>query len=235
MFNNFAPFNLPNDDTRVSRNFDELITERGENSFFSDKIYQSVFDKIQQKLFICSELDDVHLTEADEALYSFKYDISEKQESINTLKQDIAKMYIKKTEHEILIQERKKLFETFCTNIRASISSIQAISDNCENDTNLSNLLNERIEWYYNKLELDKLVDIDYQIKSEFYFLKKTIKELSGINSVVLCSICMENQIAWFIDPCGHTLCEGCKIKTNSAHNCHYCRTLRTKFNRLYI
>lgn len=37
------------------------------------------------------------------------------------------------------------------------------------------------------------------------------------------CPICMENDVAVFLDPCGHTFCEACVNRTNRKH-CPCCR-----------
>ena len=233
MYASYHEFSLTPNDTRITRNFEELITERGHD----DKIYNSVFEKIKEKLFISSESDDIELTELDKLTFNKKYNVTESQNVISKLKLEIAKLYIKQTEHELIIQEKRKLFETFCLNISNTIKSISDITYNesSEEDLKLQTLLNERIDWYYNTLNLEKLIDEEYSIKSEFYYLKTTLIELSALQSPILCSICMENQISWFIDPCGHTLCDSCKTKSMNLQTCHYCRSTRTKFNKLYI
>ena len=233
MYAPYHEFSLTPNDIRITRNFEELVTERCQD----DKIYNSVFEKIREKLFISSESDDIELTELDKLTFNKKYNITESQNVISKLKLEIAKLYVSRTEHELIIQEKRKLFDTFCLNIQNSIKSISDITYNdcSEEDIKLQALLNERIDWYYTSLNLEKLIDEEYRLKSEFYYLKTTLIELSALQSPILCSICMENQISWFIDPCGHTLCDGCKTKSMNLENCHYCRAVRTKFNRLYI
>jgi hypothetical protein len=230
----YSPYNDYNIlDNRITRNLQELISERGGEQ----KAYDNVFKKIREKLFVISEGDDIDLTETDKLAFTKKYNLTQSQTTINDLKQKIAELYLKKTEHEIVVEERRKLFETFCVNISNSLQSIDGITQGelTAQDQQLRDVLEERIDWYYSKLELDKLIDQEYHLKSEFHFVKKTLQELSAIHPSVLCSICMENQIDWFIDPCGHTLCETCKTRTQNKLLCHYCRTPRIKFNRLYL
>lgn len=220
-------------DNRITRNLQELLSERDTEK----KVYHGIFDKIREKLFVMSESDDIELTDSDISTFTKKYNITQSQEAINSLKQKTAELYLKKTEHEIVVQERRKLFETFCTNISKSLHSIDGITQGeaTEKDQQLRDVLEERIDWYYAKLELNELIDEEYRLKSEFHFVKTSLQELSSIHPSVLCSICMENQISWYIDPCGHTLCETCKTKTQNKLTCHYCRTPRFKFNRLYL
>lgn len=220
-------------DNRITRNLQELISERS----IEQKVYLDVFNKIREKLFVMSESDDIELTESDVSEFTKKYNITQSQETINGLKQKTAELYLKKTEQEIIVQERRKLFETFCTNISKSLQSIDGITQGqaTEKDKQLRDVLEERIDWYYSKLELDTLIDEEYRLKSEFHFVKTSLQELSSIHVSVLCSICMENQVSWYIDPCGHTLCETCKTRSHNKLTCHYCRAPRIKFNRLYL
>jgi hypothetical protein len=111
----------------------------------------------------------------------------------------------------------------------------EIVKDPSEKDIQLRDLLNERTEWYYKELEMDALVEEEIELVSEFDFLKQTLADLSGLSGPTLCSICMENQVSWFIDPCGHTLCKECKIKTEKMSQCHYCREQKMKYGRLYL
>jgi Zinc finger, C3HC4 type (RING finger) len=215
-------------DPRTNRDLFDLLDER--DSFYERGIYNSVFDKISEKLFVCSETE-IDLSEPEYKELELKYNVLKTQENISKLKRDIAKI-----EHELLLEERMRLYDTFCNNILNTVKSIADITKQnlSEKDSHLQDILNDRIEWYYKELDIDNLVKIDQGIKSEFHFLKKILTELSGLHPTV-CSICMENQISWYIDPCGHTLCTECKLKTENNRSCHYCRTDRTKFNRLYL
>ena len=207
----------------------------GTESYFSDHgVYSDVFTNIKEKIFLSSECDDIELTVLENKEFEAKYNVP--YTSISDLKKNIIQFYTKKIEFSLLIEERRRLFNTFCNNISNSISSINdIIKEKCsQQDTNLKDLLNDRIEWYYKKLDIDKLINIEYSIKSEFHFLKKALIELSEINPTI-CMICMEKQISWFIDPCGHTLCTDCKLRTDKTISCHYCRALKNKLNRLYL
>ena len=223
-------------DTRASRNFEELICERYDAESPIKHVYNSIFEKINEKLFICSEIDDTELTEKDIELFSIKYNMPQTSENISKIKREIAVMYLKKTENEVRIQESRRLFETFSTNISQSLKSIDEITkdEHTEKDVQLKELLNERIEWYYKKLDLEQLVNDECIFKLEFQYLKKTLMNLSQLQPTT-CSICMENQISWFIDPCGHTFCTNCKSKTEQNNNCHYCRTKKRRIHKLYL
>ena len=207
----------------------------GTGSYFSEpSVFSDVFTNIKEKIFLSSECDDIELTVSENQEYEAKYNVP--YTSISDLKKNITHFYTKKIEFSLLIEERRRLFNTFCNNISNSINCINDITkEDCSiQDHKLKDLLNDRIDWYYKKLDIDNLIDTEYSIKSEFHFLKKTLIELSEINPTI-CMICMEKQISWFIDPCGHTLCTDCKLRTDNSSSCHYCRALKNKLNRLYL
>ena len=237
--NMYAPFSensvdtwgvqINNNERRLTRNFEELVTERGDDNF------GIIFDKIKEKLFISSQSDDADLTVQDFLKFNEKYNTDEVRTSIKVLKENISNFYIKKLEHSILIQERRRLFESFCNNIVESVKMIDEITKvSSPEDTQLKILLSERIDMYYKQLDIDNLVNTECSLDLEFTFLKQTIIELCSINPTI-CTICMENQVSWFVDPCGHTLCGSCKDKSSKLTNCHYCRTTKLKYNKLFL
>ena len=66
-------------DNRITRNLQELLSERNSEQ----KVYQGIFDKIREKLFIMSESDDIELTDSDVSTFTKKYNITQSQEAIN--------------------------------------------------------------------------------------------------------------------------------------------------------
>ena len=99
----------------------------------------------------------------------------------------------------------------------------------------LNKLLSNRIEWYYEYLNLDKLISEQFDIVAEYSYLKSTINNFNTVTISTICSICLEKQVTWFIDPCGHTICDDCKNKSEQTVNCHYCRHKKVKYNKLYL
>lgn len=49
-----------------------------------------------------------------------------------------------------------------------------------------------------------------------------------------LCSICMDNMVDTFLDPCGHVFCEHCLVKTINRTNCPGCRALINQPKKIY-
>ena len=222
---------------RFDRTFEQLITERGdnfnENNFnFNDNTFNEIFEKIKEKIFILGDCD-FELIESDRKKYSKKYETEDINVIINNLKKNIVLLYNKKIELEIEIENKTKIYNDFLMNINSLITSINGIEH--EDNKQLNILLKNKIDWYYNYLNLDKLISEQFDIISEFSYLKSTIKNFNSISISSICAICLEKQVSWFIDPCGHAVCDDCKTKSEPSIYCHYCRNKKTKYNRLYL
>ena len=224
------------DEDRYERNFDQLITERGEDTFIennTNNFYKEIFDKIRDKLFTLGECD-IDIIEKERKIYTEKYKIDELNDSINEFKKNITFLYNKKIELEIEIENKTKNYNDFCNHIKELIKNINSFNGP-EEDIQLKEMLSKRIDWYYEHLNLENLMNEKFQVVSEYSFLKTTINNLQSINYSTVCNICLENQVSWFIDPCGHSLCEDCKTKTEKTSTCHYCRTKKIKHNKFYF
>ena len=132
---------------------------------------------------------------------------------------------------------KNKLFDLKkIENIKKTITSIDICGINDESDVLLKELIEKKIDSYYINLNLDKLknnLNISYNKLQE---TKQKINIIFGIIPVTICQICLENQIEYFVDPCGHTLCGVCKDKcVKVSSSCHYCRTNRNSFKRIYF
>ena len=231
----YAPFseNESNNFQRFNRNFEMIITERGEDCLENNPlIFSDIFEKIREKIFILGDCD-IDLTNADKIKYAEKYKIPETNNVINNLKKNIVLLYNKKIELEIEIENKTKIYNDFLMNINSLITSINGIEH--EDNKQLNILLKNKIDWYYNYLNLDKLISEQFDIISEFSYLKSTIKNFNSISISSICAICLEKQVSWFIDPCGHAVCDDCKTKSEPSIYCHYCRNKKTKYNRLYL
>ena len=107
-----------------SRTFEELITERGED--FDG--YSKIFEKIRDVLFVSGESEDVDLLQHEKDRFSKKYNIPLVENTISTFKQNLYELYNRKIELSILIEEKRRLLKTFCTNIGECIQSITTIT-----------------------------------------------------------------------------------------------------------
>jgi hypothetical protein len=212
--------------------FDESSSSFGQFGFTGH--YECIFNQIKDKLFDPFEYTEIK-PETRERLEA-KYHVAKFQNTLDSLKNNITEVYLKKIETEIKLQEKQRLFDNFCNNIIKSVESISEITDQEESskDTMLKELLSDRIDWYHSQLGISHLLELEHDIRVEFEFLRKSIIEISNLEPHV-CVICMENQVLFFNDPCGHTLCGSCNIKTEQNKNCHYCRVEKKITRRLYL
>ena len=225
--NTFAepPFQLSNYtnilDTRVYRNFEELICERGDNS----SSFTDVYEKIKTKLFILNEQSDVPEIEDDYLIYI---------EVINELKTKISKIYLHKIEKERIYIDAKEKYQNFSENITITVQSIDNVGSSVD-QTSFKEILLQKIDEYYSDLNLDILKKEYNSAVCEFDKLKNVFTKLASVLPPTTCQICLENQVEFYIDPCGHTLCSQCKVKCEQNTNCHYCRVRKSKYCKLFL
>lgn len=231
-----SDFNYDSDlipyDSRFNRNYDELVSERIDNTFGN---YNDVFDLIKHNLYSISDQEPI-LSEIKENEFEHKYRFSQFSTITDILKNTISEFYQHKIKVEHEFENNKEKYEKFSKNILETISDINVISGTLsEEDISFKNILIERINWYYLKLNLENLKKQSNDLNTEFLYIKKFMIQLSGVTNNIVCQICQENQITHFIDPCGHTLCEKCKDRSDRMTKCHFCRVKSNSFKKLYL
>lgn len=217
-------------DERVNRTFDEIISERIEDNEFCTNIvdYTQIFHKIKNNLFkVNSEIIDIH---------SVDNEIMEYKQKFENLKSKISERYLSFTSSEQKFNKAKERYTTFCENITNCINSIISVPSN-DKDTDflLRDLLQSKIENCYEALQLETLKNDCETERTLFEQLKQNLKVFTCIVPTTICQICFENQVEYFIDTCGHTLCATCKDKCVSYENCHLCRTKKGLYKRIYL
>jgi hypothetical protein len=224
----YSPFNENNDYNYfnyINRTFEEIVCERGESVQFVD--YSLIFDKIKSKLFDLNNFADNFSTECPL--------IKKFTEEIETLKREVCDIYLEFMEADSRLTLAQEKYTNFCENIKNCIESICETPD--DHDIQLKQLLEQKIETFYSYLKIDTLI-ADFNKKNEiFQKTKYRVSLLSGtFLPTTICQICMENQVEYFIDPCGHTICKLCKSTCeNKSVKCHYCRTVRNSYKRIYL
>ena len=223
----------PPSDSRINRSFETLITERNTND--DTLFYSHVYKEIKNKMFNLEEIPQ-KLTDEDKKCFENKYYTSELTNNINRIKKLIVNFYNKKIELEITFEDNKKKYEIFCQHIMESITSISnIITIETEQDTILKDCLMNRLSWYYSELKLESLKKEYSEILLEYSYLKGLLHEISSVLPCGICQICLENQVSFFIDPCGHTICGVCKEKSKKLSNCHYCRSNINSLKKIYL
>jgi len=227
-FNQFAPFDESSIvESNVFRTFEELITERGEINSTSKIDYTILFDKIKSKL------NNINL--------DFEFDVNiemEYTENVLAFKKSICDIYLNFMHSDNALKNAREKFTNFSENIQNCLTSIiSADTEYSQDDITLKSILNKKIENYYTFLDIDTLVENYNKNFKEFERVKyKTSLLVGSILPTTICQICLENQVDYFIDPCGHTICKNCKLVCeNKTTSCHYCRTQRKSYKRLYL
>ena len=131
----------------------------------------------------------------------------------------------------------KQKYTNFCQSIKDCVTTLLNSGTVDENDESIKDMFERKIEEYYIYLKLDDLLKNFNTKFEEFEKLKYKISLIVGsFLPTTICQICLENQVDYFIDPCGHTICKACKlICENKTTVCHYCRGKRNTYKRLYL
>jgi hypothetical protein len=226
---NSDPF-IPN----YNRTFEDLVTERGDMPIIftseseSNVNYNIIFDKIKSKLFKLNTVNNTNIHNFD--------DIKKFKDEFTELKKSTCVIYMNFMKTETELNNAKEKYTTFCEHLKNCIHSINLCGKNDDTDILIKQMLEKKIEQYYTNLDMDKLIENYNNANTEFEKLKYKINTISGsIIPSTTCQICLENQVEYFIDPCGHTICKSCKTLCETNTLCHYCRTIKTRYKRLYI
>lgn len=158
-----------------------------------------------------------------------EYSTENLEKVIINFKKKISLLYLKKKEVANKYSLNKNKYSAFIEGINELILRM----DNIEPDPLLKELLIKKIDEYYSLLDLKNIKELLDSTELEMEILLDSIKLLTSIHSDNACPICFEDKIKYFIDPCGHTVCERCKC--GMGINCFYCRTEVKSFKRLYL
>ena len=224
-------------EARVNRNYEALIVERNQeltqNIELTNNVYNKIFNEIKNKLLIISEETEEHVSESKKNEYLEKNFLTSVHGTLNNLKKLVVELHNKKIELDILFNEASTKFKKFSDLVIETVNIIKDSSD--PDDIQLSELLMNKISKYFIILDLENLTNNVNSINKEYSIIKKLFIELSGTLPATVCQICLENQINYFMDPCGHTICTSCKEKRPGLHKCHFCRANISTFKRLYL
>ena len=246
------PSNLSNTGTSEINqvDIDRLISERAmeEYNFHysidsqnnETVLYNGIFSLIRNKLFIINDseneinpnidpnIDPVLLEEIKN-----KYSFNNSSSTLTEFKRKVVLLHNKKIETEIIFSNNKKEYTKFTDNILSLVNTIKEFDTS--GDEVLIQLLTDKIQWYYSELKLESLKETINSLEKEYKIIKGLLSEFAGFLPATACQICLENQINYFTDPCGHTICTECMEKSKGVRKCHFCRGSITSFKRLYL
>jgi len=223
---------------------DRLISERAMEEYnfhysidcqnSERNMYNGIFSLIRNKLFIINDSEndiapDPVLLEEIKNKYSF----NNSSNTLTEFKRKVVVLHNKKIETEIIFSNNKKEYTKFTDNILSLINTIKEF--NTSGDEVLIQLLTDKIQWYYSELKLESLKETTDSLEKEYRIIKGLLSEFAGLLPATACQICLENQINYFTDPCGHTICTECMEKSKGVRKCHFCRGSITSFKRLYL
>ena len=96
-------------------------------------------------------------------------------------------------------------------------------------------LLKSVYEKTSNSTDMENLYDQASKLAGTCKAMKKILADTNTENfNKFTCSICTENLVDIFIDPCGHVFCEGCLSKTTNKTHCPVCRTQMNALKRIF-
>lgn len=234
------------DNSEVNQvDIDRLISERAmeEYNFHysidsqnnNNNMYNGIFSLIRNKLFIINDSEN-EITAPDPVLLDEiknKYSFNNSSNTLTEFKRKVVILHNKKIETEIIFSNNKKEYTKFTDNILSLINTIKEF--NTSGDEVLIQLLTDKIQWYYSELKLESLKETTDSLEKEYRIIKGLLSEFAGFLPATACQICLENQINYFSDPCGHTICTECMEKSKGVRKCHFCRGSIISFKRLYL
>lgn len=221
---------------------DDFLNERSKIDSFEERknfeYYNLIFEKIKEKLTKIESISPSNTCYFGDIMDM--PEVVECNEIFNKLKKSTCEVYIHFEQCEQKLNEAKHKYTTFCDTFKEMIQIVDCCgkSNETETDTTLKQLLQTKIDSYYHNLELDKLINEYEESLKQFKLVKYKLSTIFGsIIPSTSCQICLENQVEYFLDPCGHTLCGKCKLTCENTRstNCHYCRTKRNSFKKLFL
>jgi hypothetical protein len=236
---NMVDSELSSPDPRFIRDYATFMIERIDDSCSFCDNYNELFRNIKIKIMSDVNEDTTELTEDQLSALNDKYAIINLNDSIKEFKKKISEIYMKKNILYEKITYAKEKYNSFCEHIKSIINETLLVKKLNEPvsqlDESLVKLLNEKLVQYHKDMEISFLDENYKSICNEFYFLKETLQNLSSVTSPSICGICYETQVSWYINPCGHTLCDDCKETCCTDTRCPYCRTKKMKYSKLFF
>ena len=168
--------------------------------------------------------DETYLNDTSNNIIDFMERFKEQQKSMDNAEDAMKR----------LLMENKKDMEILST----FVSFLSKINDKCNKDT--SNLQAELLKISSEMKEASKMKEA----RDKYILEKKTFRKylniirlLNQMNVGSTCSICLQDNVNSYFNPCGHTACSKCCEKNGSMNdnNCPLCRTYIQSVHKLYF
>jgi len=168
--------------------------------------------------------DETYLNDTSNNIIDFMERFKEQQKSMDNAEDAMKR----------LLMENKKDIEILST----FVSFLSKINDKCNKDT--SNLQAELLKISSEMKEASKMKEA----RDKYILEKKTFRKylniirlLNQMNVGSTCSICLQDNVNSYFNPCGHTACANCCEKNSAMNdnNCPLCRTYIQHVHKLYF
>ena len=220
---------------------------------FTDNLYRTSFNELggspEKIMKIRKEFNDYLINNFTE-----KLDINNDEEMKKTI--------VKIDEALQKINEVMELFDGQQLKVMRLEKELDDNTKAIEKDTEIINdfsSFTEKVSSKYNGIDSDKITECILEIcdsikknsgnlglkkeyQKELYVLKYLfhhfIKKINQGNIGSTCSMCMNNQVNTFLEPCGHTCCEKCierYLDNGNNSKCFICREIIFKKHKLYF
>ena len=172
-------------------------------------------------------------------------------EEINLEEEELNKIDGFKNDYKKMIEEYKNIQKEF---IKSEKIFKEELTKNKENINNIDLFINFIKQLKINDKDREilnkKLIEISKEYeknneslksskkeyeknKNKFKYYFEIIKIINNFNMGFTCSICVENNVDHFFNPCGHTVCKEC-VKNIDNNSCFLCRTNIISIKKLY-
>lgn len=207
-----------------------------------ENVYKNTVSVIKENMDAFDTIKQEHIERMGELdlkietnMYTYTPKFDEFKNVVNALKSCITPL---KEKYDVTNQEyikAKNEYDTFVYKILDENGNVREKSE--DQIRQLSDEIQQQIEEKYTSLNIEQLKQNYLDAFDEYGSLIMKLKSITGtVIPTTVCQICLENQVEYFLDPCGHTICGTCKQTCeNSRKNCHYCRKNRNAFKRLFL
>ena len=191
----------------ILNNTDDIFEENGSGVTENDED-TDIFNKLTE------DYDKFYEDYKKEQSKYFEYEKNLNME-INNSKNNIKKL-------DMIVSFMKEFDGDVCPDglTENIIENMKVLSKNIEEN---SKILNIRKEYINSRKIINKYLSF--------------IKKMNKMNTANLCPLCLTNAVNIYLNPCGHTCCDGCyeKLETNHDNKCFLCRSKIIHKNPLYF
>lgn len=187
-----------------------------------EKLINQLTENIKPK---SSEITETtkKIDELSEYIIEFMKDFKNQQEKLEQAESNMKQM-IEDTQNDI------KLLNSFIAFLKGVSSKYGKKTGKIEKE------ILEICDDIDKQTKLEEIKQIYIQEKTIYFQYLNIIKLINQMNTGSTCSICLQDNVDMYFNPCGHTACSTCCEKTLiSTNQCPLCRKTIDKTQKLYF